>query len=208
MMSSRVRRSGGLVSERGVGVWWALAMTVGCVLIGAPGGARSASAASHPAAPASAERTLSSPSISTHTTTGGVNTTAMWIAMGTEPSTFLVQKSMTNPGAFEKGGPVPADGVVLHGGCCIHYEVLSPSRGSVQDASLTYDAFLGGGGYLGEVTMKVHVTDAWRNNVTFTCEVRRSLEMHPRRFGLGCWFEHTGNMFHVGDGTEGLQDEQ
>jgi hypothetical protein len=200
-------RGGGAPLMRDMGVGWVLAMTVAVLLVGVLAVARAAGAASHRQTAASTAPRLSDPLISTRTYTGGFNTTGMWIDMRTDPSTRLVQKSMTNPGAFEKGGPVPADGHELRTGL-IHYEVLSPSRGETQSASLTYDGYWGGA-YIGEVTMKVHVTHAWRDNVTFTCEVRRNLDNpYPNRVSLGCWFDDAGNLFNVGDDTEGRQDEE
>jgi hypothetical protein len=151
---------------------------------------------------ASAAPELSSPSITTFTATGGFNTTAMRIFNATR-RTSLVQKSMTNPDAFEKGGPVPADGRILSPPGGIHYEVLSPRRGSVQNASLTYDA-VHVFSYLGEITMKIQVTDARRDNVTYTCEVRKAFDSDG---SLGCWFTSDGE-FNVGDGLDPDQGEE
>jgi hypothetical protein len=191
-----------LVGGRGRAVLAVAAVALGCAAGGAAAksGPPVLAVSPSPALGASAAPELSSPSITTFTATGGFNTTAMRIFNATRRTT-LVQKSMTNPDAFEKGGPEPADGRILSPPGGIHYEVLSPRRGSVQNASLTYDAFHVFS-YLGEITMKIQVTDARRDNVTYTCEVRRAPDS-----GLGCWFRSDGE-FNVGDGLDPDQGEE
>jgi hypothetical protein len=156
------------------------------------------------AAAAAAKPRLSGPSVATFTRTGGHNTSKLLI-FNAMMTTSLVQTAMTNPDVFEKGGPELHNGQVISAPGGIHYEVLSPKRGNVHTASLTYDARRFGE-LVGQIKVTVEVTDAPRDNVTYTCETRDNLD-HPSRSGsatdskptlLGCWFDADGTL-NVGD---------
>lgn len=175
-------------------------------LVGLAAAALASVALSHPgsAEAAAATSRLSEPSVTTFTRTSGPNTSKLLI-FNAMMNTTLVQTGMTNPDVFEKGGPEPHNGQVISPPGGIHYEVLTPNRGNVHTASLSYDA-VRFGELVGQIKVTVEVTDARRDNVTYTCEIRENLD-HPekRRQGsetlLGCWFEPDGTL-NVGDNID------
>lgn len=148
-------------------------------------------------APGTAAATGAKASAAAPIDTQGYHTSKFFVE-NRSATNYLVQTSATVSTSFEEGGPVPADGTVIHRDSSVHYEVVT-DRWNGNTATITYDVYDWHGDKVGEVDLHLSVPGSRWNSETRSCDARGAVVCNAYGDVFSVYSGHEREGLPIGD---------